>query len=117
MGDLKNKLETQKAETAQAESKLKAALEDLEKMKSAGDAEKTAWETEKTALVNRAEAAESQLKPVAEELSGLKHHITQMSAAIFGKFFRYRNQSCPSKTPLYAWRLKLSDLIVHHCFA
>ena len=57
-------------------------------MKSAGDAEKAAWETERAALVKRAEAAENQLKPVAEELSGLKHHISQMSAAIFGKLFR-----------------------------
>lgn len=85
-------------------------------MKSSVDAERTAWEIEKAALVKRAEAAENQLKPVAEELSGLKHHITQMSTAIFGKFLRYQNQSCPSTTPLYAWRRKLSDLTVHHCF-
>lgn len=54
-------------------------------MKSSVDAERTAWEIEKAALVKRAEAAENQLKPVAEELSGLKRHITQISAAIFGK--------------------------------
>ena len=69
-------------------------------MKSYVDAERTAWEIEKAALVKLAEAAENQLKPVAEELSGLKCHITQMSAAIFGKFLCYQNQSCPSKTPL-----------------
>src|SRR3989337_2182861 len=33
----------------------------------------------------RAEDADAQLKPVTEELSGLKQHISQMSAAIFGK--------------------------------
>ena len=84
LGDCKEKLKTPEADAAQAESKLKITLEDLEKLKS----EKGSWETEKAALVKRAEAAENQLKPVAEELSGLKHHISQMSAAIFGKLFR-----------------------------
>ena len=36
-------------------------------------------------LVKRAEDAEAALKPVPEELVGLKKHITQMTAAILGK--------------------------------
>nr|XP_040252904.1 uncharacterized protein LOC120969727 [Aegilops tauschii subsp. strangulata] len=34
--------------------------------------------------MKRAQDAEDQLKPVAEEQSGLKHHISQMTEAIFG---------------------------------
>ena len=49
------------------------------------DADKYALETEKAALLKRAEDVENQLKPVAAELSGLKHHVSQMAVAIFGK--------------------------------
>ena len=42
-------------------------------------------ETKKANLLKRTEDAEAQLKPVTEELSGLKQHISQMIAAIFGK--------------------------------
>ena len=37
------------------------------------------------ALLKRAEDAEAALKPVTEELSGLKQQINNMSSAIFGK--------------------------------
>ena len=47
--------------------------------------QRAGWETEKTALLKRAEDAEATLKPVTEELSGLKQHVNQMTAAIFGK--------------------------------
>lgn len=45
----------------------------------------TAHEEEKAALVKCAEDAEGRLKPVSEELTGLKLHINHMTHAIFGK--------------------------------
>jgi hypothetical protein len=85
LGDLKKNIELQQAETSKAESKLKTSLEEIEKIKAGFDAERTAWETDKAALQRKAEDAEAKLKPVTEELAGLKQHISQMSAAIFGK--------------------------------
>lgn len=41
--------------------------------------------------MKRAEEAEAQLKPVADELAGLKQHITHMTAAIFGKTHMHFN--------------------------
>ena len=43
------------------------------------------WDTEKGTLLKQAEDAESALKPVAEELTGLKHQVNAMTSAIFGK--------------------------------
>ena len=73
------------AKSSEAEAKLKSALEDLEKLKSDFTAERSILESEKTALLRRAEDAEKQLKPVAEELASLKQQICRMTAAIFGK--------------------------------
>ena len=44
------------------------------------------WDTEKARLLKRAENTESALKPVAEELTGLKHQVNAMTSAIFGKY-------------------------------
>ena len=55
-------------------------------MKAWFDAERATWESDKVSLAKRAEEAESQLKPVTGELTGLKEHITHMAAAISGKF-------------------------------
>ena len=60
-------------------------MEQLEKAKADFETKNTALETEKAALNKCAEAAEGQLQPVAEELVGLKRHVTQMTQAIFGK--------------------------------
>jgi hypothetical protein len=57
----------------------------MKKIKANFDAKRSAFETEKAALLKRAEDTKNQLKPVTEELVGLKQHISQMSAAIFGK--------------------------------
>ena len=57
----------------------------MEKLKKDFKADRTNWEAEKTTLLKRAEEAEAALKPVADELSGLKHQINTMTTAIFGK--------------------------------
>ena len=48
-------------------------------------ADRKSWETDKAALLKRVEEAETALKPVAGELSGLKCQINIMSATIFSK--------------------------------
>ena len=73
------------SETSKAKSELKTALEDIEKPKKDFSAERTGQDVEKVALLKRAEDAEAALKPVTNELSGLKHQINSMTVAIFGK--------------------------------
>ena len=106
-------MKTLEADAVKAESKLKITLQDLEKLKS----EKAVWDKERAALVERAEAAENQLRPVAEELSGLKRHIVQMSAAIFGK-----SLPCPNLILsieyifVYLAAQIICYVTVHYCF-
>ena len=57
----------------------------MEKLKKDFKADQTSWETEKSAMLKRAEDAEAALKSVAKELAGLKHQINAMTTAIFGK--------------------------------
>jgi chromosome segregation ATPase len=85
LGELSKRLKHQEAETVKAESKFQFALKENEQLKAKFATERSAFDTEKASLVKRAEEVESQLKQVAEELAGLKRHITQMTAAIFGK--------------------------------
>ena len=59
----------------------------MEQLKDGFKTERTNWETEKAALLKRAEDAEAALKPVEEELTGLKHQVNAMTAAFFGKYF------------------------------
>ena len=59
----------------------------MEKLKDGFKNERTNWETEKAALLKRAEDAEVALKPVTKELIGLKHQVDAMTSAIFGKYF------------------------------
>ena len=64
---------------------MKSSLEEIEKIKASFDGERTAWESDKAALLKKAEEIEDQLKPVIDELAGLKQHITHMTTTIFGK--------------------------------
>ena len=61
------------------------ALADMERLKKDFKADQAGWETEKSTLLKRAEDAEVALKPVAEELGGLKQQVNAMTAAIFGR--------------------------------
>ena len=58
----------------------------MEQLKDGFKTERTNWETEKAALLKRAEDAEAALKPVEEELTGLKHQVNTMTATVFGKY-------------------------------
>ena len=85
LADVKTRLEHQESETQKADSKFKFSLDEIEKLKTSFDAERIAWAEEKTALTQRAEKAEAALQEVTTELTGLKHRISQMVFAIFGK--------------------------------
>jgi len=84
VADLQDNIKSQQFETSKAKSELTTALEEMEKL-TKDFKDRTSWQTEKTALLKRAEEEEATLKPVAEELFGLKHQINTMTAAVFGK--------------------------------
>ena len=84
--DLQENLKTQQAETTKAKDELKTALTTMEQLKEWFKSERANWDTEKAGLLKRAEDAESALKPVAEELTGLKRQVNAMTSAIFGKY-------------------------------
>ena len=62
----------------------------MEQLKEGFKTERTNWETERAVLLRQAEDAEAALKPVEEELTGLKHQVNSMIAVVFGKYLRTR---------------------------
>ena len=93
LADVKTRLELQESETRKADSKFKFSVDETEKLKTSFDAERTAWAEEKTAFIQRAEKVEASLQEMTAELTGLKHHISQMVSAIFGKYHcQYHNR-------------------------
>ena len=83
--DLQENIKTQQAEASKAKEELTRALGAMEKLKEGFNKERADWETEKAALIKRAENAEAALKPVVDELTGVKWQIHAMTAAVFGK--------------------------------
>ena len=62
----------------------------MEKLKENFKKERADWDIEKSTLQKRAEDAEAALKPVTEELNGLKRQINAMTTAVFGKYPHFR---------------------------
>ena len=58
----------------------------MERLKETFNKERADWETEKAGLTKKPEDAEAALKPVVEELTGLKRQINAMASAVFGKY-------------------------------
>ena len=87
IADLQENIKSQQAETSKAKEELKGALIAMEQLKDGFKSERADWETEKAALLKRAEDAEAALKPVTEELTGLKHQVDAMTSAVFGNYF------------------------------
>ena len=85
VADLQENLKTQQTETTKAREELKTALTTNEHLKEWFKSVQTNWDYEKAGLLKWAEDAESVLKPVKEELIGLKRQINAMTSAIFGK--------------------------------
>ena len=96
ISELKNRLKTQETETRKANAKFESSIAAQEKLKKNFEAERKTWAEEKATLVNRAEQAEKALSEKTAELSGLKRHVSQMVAAIFGKSFRRLSTSLQS---------------------
>ena len=94
IADLQENLKSQQAETTKAKDELKTALTTMEQLKEWFKSERANWDTEKAGLLKQAEDAESALKPVAEELNGLKHQVNAMTSAIFGKCLLPRLCTC-----------------------
>ena len=86
--DLQEILKLQQEETSKAKEELKGALSAMEQLKEGFKTKRTSWETERAALLKWAGDAEATLKPVEEELTGLKHQVNSMTAAVFGKYLR-----------------------------
>ena len=100
ISELKNRLKTQETETRKVNAKFESSVAAQEKLKKKFEAEKKTWAEEKAALVSRAEQAEKALTERTAELSGLKRHVSQMVAAIFGKSF------CKPLTSLHSLSLR-----------
>ena len=62
-----------------------SALAAMAKLKESFAKERAGWNTEKFSLRKRAEDAEAALKPVVDELTGVKWQVHAMTAAVFGK--------------------------------
>ena len=54
----------------------------------------------KVALLKRAEDAEAALKPVAEEMTRLKHQVNAMTSAILGQYFGIACSEVSSTLPV-----------------
>ena len=87
ISELKNRMKTQETETRKANAKFESSVAAQDKLKKKFETERKTWAVENAALVSRAEQAEAALTEKTAELSGLKRHVSQMVAAIFGKSF------------------------------
>ena len=79
-------MKSQQAEAVKAKEELTKALTAMEKLKESFNKDRADWATEKAGLTKRAEDAEAALKPVVDELAGLKRQINAMTSAVFGKY-------------------------------
>ena len=86
IADLQENIKSQQAKTSKAKDELKGALTAMEQLKDGFKSERADWETEKSTLLKRAEDAQAALKPVVEELTGLKRQVNDMTSVIFGKY-------------------------------
>ena len=84
-------LASQQTARSDADQKWWVAVTELEKTRAEIAAYKKTAESEKAALTKRADDAESRLKVVSEELKTIKHHISRMTSAIFGKCWTLEN--------------------------
>ena len=83
---LRENVASQQTARAEAEEKWRVAVEELKKVEDDFAAFKKTAESTQAALTKRANDADQRLKLVSEELQTLKHHISRMTSAIFGKY-------------------------------
>ena len=87
--DLQNNVKSQQEEATKTKEELTKSLAAMEKLKESFNKDRAEWEIEKSGLIKSAEDAKAALKPVVEELAGLKRQINAMTSAIFGKCALY----------------------------
>ncbi|KAI4980335.1 hypothetical protein ZWY2020_020820 [Hordeum vulgare] len=80
LGDLKKNLSDQQDARTKSEEKYQLVLAEMEKLK----ADLKRAQADQDVATKRAEKAEAKLATVQQELSGLKHHISNMAQAVFG---------------------------------
>ena len=85
LADLRENIKSQQEESSKAKDELTSTLASMEKLKEDFKNDRANWDAEKATLVKRAEDAETTLKPVTEELTGLKWQINAMTSTVFGK--------------------------------
>ena len=86
IADLQESIKSHQEESSKAKDELRAGLTSIEQLKEEFKTEHANWDTKKGTLLKRAEDAESALKPVAEEVSGLKRQVNAMTSTVFGKY-------------------------------
>ena len=86
IADLQENIKSQQAQTSKAKDEMTSALTAMEQLKESFKSEWAGWDTEKATLLKRAEDTEAALKPIAEELIGVKCQINAMTTSVFGKY-------------------------------
>ena len=84
--DLQENVKSQQAKASKDKEELTNVLAAMEKLKETFNKERADWETEKAGLTRKAKDAEAALKPVVDDLTGLKRQINAMTSAVFGKY-------------------------------
>ena len=84
--DLQENIKSQQAEASKAKEELTNAIAGMETLKETFNKERVDWETEKAGLTKKAEDAKATLKPVDEELTGLKRQINAITSVVFGEY-------------------------------
>ena len=84
--DLQENVKSQQEEAAKTKEEMTQALAAMEKLKESFNKDHADWETEKSSLTKRAEDAEAALKPIVDELAGLKRQIDALTSAIFDNY-------------------------------
>ena len=84
--DLQENVKSQQTEASKTKEELTNTLAAMERLKETFNKERADWETEKAGLTKKAEDAEAALKPVVEELTGLKRQINAMTSAMYGEY-------------------------------
>ena len=83
----------------------------MEKLKESFAKERADWNTEKSALRKRTEDAEAVLKPVVDELTGVKRQVHAMTAAVFGEHLFLNTFPCVAGLLMFAMMQELALVV------
>ena len=104
IADLQENIKSQQDETSKAKEELTGALTAMEQMKEGFKSERATWAAKKETMLKRTEDVEAALKPVTEELTGLKRQINAITTFVFGKYLYDKLQHVLSHNlPVYQY--------------